>query len=229
MSKLDSQGFGLKYMGTNKPGYHLTSAQHHQIVKDILKTNLAPDQYFDLITSLYALNSSTTEVLLAGTFLNHYRRYLPFDPILLDSWLNHTHGWCEVDTLCQSNFTADELLNNWGVWQKLLVKFSFDQNVHKRRASLVLLVKSVRQLSDPRLSQLAFLNIDRLKSEKDILITKAVSWLLRSLISHHKDEVSIFLEKNSTILPKIAIREVRSKLATGKKYVNLNHKPKTAS
>jgi len=92
-----------------------------------------------------------------------------------------------------------------------------DGNPSRRRASLVLLTKSVRGSNDARLSKLAFKNIDLLKGEKDILITKAVSWLLRSLIKNHRVEVVDYINKNRQILPKIAIRETERKLKTGRK------------
>ena len=111
------------------------------------------------------------------------------NPELLDGWLEHLKGWAEIDSLCQSNFTADELLSNWPTWKKLLIGFNKSKNIGKRRASLVLLCKSVRQSDDRRLADLAFCNIDRVKSEKDKLITKAVSWLLRELIKNHRDQV----------------------------------------
>jgi 3-methyladenine DNA glycosylase AlkD len=107
-------------------------------------------------------------------------------------------------------------------WEKLLKKFNQSSNINKRRASLVLLTKPVRQSDDTRLSKLAFANIDNLKSETDILITKAVSWLLRSLTTFHKDEVLKYLETNKESLPKIAYREALSKALTGRKYNRKN-------
>ncbi|KKS65087.1 MAG: hypothetical protein UV33_C0013G0017, partial [Candidatus Daviesbacteria bacterium GW2011_GWA1_42_6] len=99
----------------------------------------------------------------------------------------------------------------------LLNKFVKDPDIHKRRASLVLLTKPVSHSDDPRFSDLAFENLDKLKKEKDILITKAVSWLLRDLIKYHRDRVEDYLKANKAILPKIAVREVTNKLQTGKK------------
>ena len=53
--------------------------------------------------------------------------------------------------------------------------------------------------------------------EKDILITKAISWLLRSLVKYHKNEVDQVIEQNKETLPKIAIRETKRKIETGRK------------
>jgi 3-methyladenine DNA glycosylase AlkD len=87
----------------------------------------------------------------------------------------------------------------------------------KRRASLVLLTRPLRESDDPRLARLAFAIIGRLKHEKDILVTKAVSWLLRALIKYHRREVEAYLEDNMDTLPKIAVRETRNKLQSGRK------------
>ena len=77
----------------------------------------------------------------------------------------------------------------------------------------------MRNSDDSRLSKLAFEQIENLKSEKEILITKAVSWLLRALVKFHQKEVFQYLEKNKDSLPKIAYREALSKALTGKKYI----------
>jgi 3-methyladenine DNA glycosylase AlkD len=70
---------------------------------------------------------------------------------------------------------------------------------------------------DGRLSALALQVIDTLKHEKEILITKAISWLLRSMIKNHKDLVSEYLKNERESLPKIALRETLVKIKTGVK------------
>jgi 3-methyladenine DNA glycosylase AlkD len=132
-------------------------------------------------------------------------------------WLNRVQGWAEVDSLCQSKFTAIEVLENWKEWKRLLTKLASDNNVHKKRASLVLLTKPARDSNDPRLADMAFMNIDKLKAERHILITKAISWLLRDLIRHNRQRVERYLRENEETLPKIAVRETRTKLLTGRK------------
>jgi 3-methyladenine DNA glycosylase AlkD len=75
----------------------------------------------------------------------------------------------------------------------------------------------VRYSDDARLSDLSFALIERLKGERDILITKAVSWLLRNLTLRHKQEVAAYLKANGASLPPIAVRETTRKLKTGTK------------
>jgi len=208
-----------KYMGTDKIYYSIKSETKKRIVKDWIKNhpNLPFAKYIALLNSLYAGKSHEEfccGALLLG-FMPELRKKIKFGTF--EKWLERAEGWGEVDALCQSNFSSEELLGNWLSWSEFLTKLSKHKNIHKRRASLVLLVKSVRSSTDPRLADLAFKNIERLKGEKDILITKAISWLLRGLIKNHRKKVEIYLEKNKGQLPKIAVREARRKLLTGKK------------
>src|SRR5262249_9593378 len=121
----------------------------------------------------------------------------------IERWLDDLNGWAEVDSLCQNLFT-DELSADWPNWQKLIERLSKSKNINKRRASLVLLTRPVVVSNDKALRDHSFAMIDRLQSERDILITKAVSWLLRSLTSHHGKAVAAFLKERAETLPKIA-------------------------
>lgn len=209
------------YLGSNKPTKCLPADEVLKIAKKIISENdFNKEKLIDLLNSLYQNATTFQEVDIAARLLGLLPKIRKqIDPINLDNWLNYTHGWAETDVLCQSNFTSEELLPNWSVWQKLLKKFVVDENIHKRRASIVLLNKSLRETNDKRISGLAFENINKLKSEKDILITKAISWVLRCLIKFHREEVLKYLEENKEILPKIVYREVLSKAQTGKKYI----------
>jgi 3-methyladenine DNA glycosylase AlkD len=59
--------------------------------------------------------------------------------------------------------------------------------------------------------------VESLKHEKDKLITKAISWILRESIKQHRDAVGAYVGKNADNLPAIAIREFRKKFETGTK------------
>jgi 3-methyladenine DNA glycosylase AlkD len=138
-------------------------------------------------------------------------------PAHVDRWLDHLNGWAEVDSLCQNLFTFQDMLADWPGWKALIERLSADANTNKRRASLVLLTGPVHYTDDRRFSDLAFAVIARLKPETPILITKAVSWLLRALVDRHKDETAAYIDANETTLPKVAVREARMKLKTGTK------------
>ena len=220
-SKYNFEGFGLKYVGTQKPSYHLNTKAMRDIAKDFVRSHsISQEEYINLLNDLYY--GETYDEVLIGAFIigrvKEFRQKLA--PQKLHYWISNTHGWAECDVLCQMAFDSDDLLNTWPIWEETLKLFAKDNNVQVKRASLVLLTKPFRQSNDPRLIKVALHNLELLKSEKDILITKAVSWVLRAMIKFHKETVTSYLKENINLLPKIAIREVSTKLETGKKYVN---------
>lgn len=210
---------GGKYMGTSRPIYNITNPQVRKIARTWAKehANISVKELV-LVLNPFFQGKSHTERSFGGKLLEYFPKLRKeIKPKYLDVWLTGAQGWEEVDSLCQSTFTAEEVLSRWDEWKKLLNKLSKDKDVSKRRASLVLLVKPVGGSNDARLADGAFQNIERLKKEKDILITKAISWLLRSLIKNHRPKVAAYLKANQDSLPKIALRETRKKLLTGKK------------
>lgn len=207
------------YLGSNRVYEGVKSINTRKMAKNIIKElNPNKKEIVSLISSLYQKGKSFTEMEMAGRILGEVKTIRPeITPKYLDLWLDFAKGWAEVDLMCQSNFEAKEILAKWVEWKEMLIKFRNSQNISKRRASLVLLVKAVRQSDNLKLSNLAFENIEKLKNEKEVLITKAVSWLLRSLINHHEKQVEIYIQKNRESLPRIAYRESYNKLTTGVK------------
>ncbi len=209
----------VAYLGNDHFSYHISNPIKRTIIKEFVSRHkdISLQEFTDLLDVLFE-SSSHDEKSIAGMLLGYYKKHrATLNPKLLDAWLPHLKGWAEIDCLCQSNFTAGELLADWKTWQSLLTKFSKDKDISKRRASLVLLTGPVSQSNDSKLFDLSIKNIETLKGEKDILITKAISWLLRSMVKHHKAAVGIYIEQNLSSLPKIAIRETQRKIKTGRK------------
>ncbi len=199
--------------------YDVSVPVRRQIVKDWLKKNkdISDKDFIAVLDSLYK-GKSHEEKTIASYLLNyHHPHRKTIKPRRLDEWLDHLVGWAEIDSLCQNVFTAEELLADWKTWESFIKKLSKDKNINKRRASLVLLTGPTHRSDDKRLRDLAFEMIDTLKYEKPIIITKAISWLLREMSAQHKKAVSDYLSKNENTLPKIAVREAKRKLETGKK------------
>lgn len=207
------------YLGTKKDCYLLKSEDIKKIAKDFVKKHkdFSNGEWMKLLDSLYD-GKSTEELAVAARIIG----YLPefkngVCPNALSKWLEKTEGWAEVDILCQSNFSAEEILEKWKEWREFLIKLSGDKNIHKRRASLVLLVRAVGHSKDRRLFDLGMKNVEKLKKEKKVLITKAISWILRSASGNFRKEVKNYLDEKGDSLPKIAFRETRKKLLTGRK------------
>lgn len=208
------------------PAYTGSSHSHHgmpvpvmrSFLRDALKKH--PLDYKGWLAALHELYSgdSLEERLMAGMLLARsarFRRFLPLS--LLDGWLGQLEGWNEVDATCQSTFTGAELLARWPEWEAFLRALAVDDNISKRRASLVLLVLPIRGSPDVRILSMALDNISWLKYERDKLISKAISWLLREGSKQHYEAVRDYLETNRADLPAFVVREVHKKLETGKK------------
>ena len=139
------------------------------------------------------------------------------DPMIFDQWLDHLVGWVEVDTLCTGDFLKADFHSKWPVWKVLIDKLSRDENINKRRASLVLFCSPLGHKQHNEMAGVALAIVDRLKSEKDVLITKAISWVLRTMLKLHREKVSTYVKEKGQTLPRIAFRETIAKLETGKK------------
>lgn len=209
------------YLGNNHLMYCVTTGDSRKIAKDWadLHKDIPLSELIETLNSL-AEGESVDEKMMVGKIIGYLsKRRVEIEPSYLDRWLDHFEGWAEVDSLCQSSFSDKDLLANWDAWEKFLTKLAQDKNIAKRRASLVLLVSAAGHSLDKRFLEMALKNIDLAKSERDSMLTKAVSWLLRVLIRYHREEVERYLNANADSLPPIAIRETRNKLLTGKKKV----------
>ncbi len=212
-------GLPEDYSGSPDPSLFITSPVLHKIVDDFSKkySDISFTDFVRLLDSLYRGKYSTekyTASFLLGKFHKHRKQ---LNPDKLDGWLSYLNGWAQIDSLCQSIFSSEDMDLKWPKWLKLIRRFSIEKNISKRRASLVLLTGPVRSSIDIKFRDLAFESLEKLKGEKDILITKAISWLLRSMIKNHRAEVVKYLKENKDSLPKIAVRETLRKLTTGRK------------
>lgn len=207
------------YLGNSHPRYPINNQAMRGIAREFMRAHKAmgPDEFSRLLGSLIH-GPSSTEKMMAGFLLDYSQ--LPqrkFKPSLFEGWLQELVGWVEVDTLCTGKYSRTEVPAQWRAWDPLLKKFSKSPNISLRRASLVLLCAPARYTQDTAIADRAFDNIRRVTGEREVLITKAISWLLRSMIALYRKEVKEFIETNADKLPAIAVRETRTKLTTGTK------------
>ena len=207
------------YLGSGHSYLDVSVPARRTIAKGWLKKNQSiPDtEFLAVLESLYR-GASHEEKTLASILLScHPTARKTIGLSQLNAWLDHLVGWAEIDTLCGGVFRTDELLTNWGEWKRFILALSRDRNINKRRAALVFLTAPVRHSDDGRLADLGFKVIGVLQREREIIITKAISWLLRSMVRHHRRVVATYLKKNRSSLPAVAVRETRRKIATGRK------------
>jgi 3-methyladenine DNA glycosylase AlkD len=178
---------------------------------------LGAAEFRDVVTSLIE-GKSFTEKCLGGLLLDYARPdQRKFDIKIFDHWLSNLKGWAEVDALCTGKFQLKEMPENFKAWKPMLKRLSKSDMIEKRRASLVLFCSPIAHCPDEEMAATALSIIDTLKHEKEVLITKAISWLLRSMVKYHKQKVRDYLDDNKNELPAIAVRETLVKLKTGKK------------
>jgi 3-methyladenine DNA glycosylase AlkD len=211
--------FVQKYLGTKRKFLCLKAADRDKILRTAAEEvkKLDSQETIKILDELFSTDTFE-DFNFAGkllTRLPEVRKALKLSQI--KKWVSHSNGWAECDSICQSLFHGKEIPLRWDEWQKAIRIFSKDKNIQIRRSSLVLQVKPVRESNDQRLRKLAFETIEKLKVEKEVLITKAISWLLRELTRQNKAEVRKYLENNKSSLPAIAYREAMRKIITGKK------------
>ena len=139
---------------------------------------------------------------------------------LTDGWIIWKAGQRSM-LFVPGRYSATEVVNQWNKWKPLLIKFSKSKNINKRRASIVFFCSPLSKVENKEISQTALQIVDTLKAEREVLITKAISWILRSMVRYNRKMVEIYLKENAASLPKIALRETLVKLETGKKTKKL--------
>jgi 3-methyladenine DNA glycosylase AlkD len=179
--------------------------------------DLTAKAFAAILTSLVEGKSGTEKVMVGILLDNATADQKQFDPKLFDRWLDHLEGWAEIDSVCTGKYCITEIPDHIPEWKKILTGLSKSKNINKRRASIVFLCSPLAQCDDPRLAEIALANTDRLKGEKEIIITRAISWVLRSMVKHHRKALENYMKESEKTLPSIAVRETRIKLKTGKK------------
>jgi len=207
-----------EYLGNSHPRYPISIPLLRKIAKEWMYSHRElPVSKFSLLLTSLVKGQSSTEKTMVGLLLDYSTLdQRKFDPKRFGTWLNDLEGWAEVDSLCTGRYSDSEILSQWKTWKPLLILFSKSNNIQKRRASLVLLCSPLRKSEDERLASMALQNVKQLKNEKEILITKAISWVLRSMVKHHRSILKNFIKQEHG-LPSIAVRETMRVLETGRK------------
>lgn len=216
--KPTKQTFLDNYLGNSHPRYPINNPTLRGITREFTKAHkdLPVKEFQQLLTGLIEA-PSCTEKMVAGFLLDTCtKEQRKFNPRVFDKWLNHLVGWVEVDTLCTGKYSKFEIGAQWDAWKKILPKFAVSKNIQKRRASLVLLCQPLRDRND-EIKVLAFKNVQLLSHEREVLITKAISWVLRCMVKNYKKEVTRFVIDNKSTLPPIAVRETMAKIKFGRK------------
>ncbi len=208
-----------RYLLSTHYYYGFTVPERRVLAKSWLKENrdISKKDFLSFVDELYDGHSYDEKTL--ASMLLEYSPYMRKEVRFadLDRWLNGLVGWAEIDSFCSGIYTGEEMIERWKEWERFILKLSKDKNINKRRAALVYLVKPLNFSKEKRVLDFSLGIVEALKHEKPIVITKAVSWVLRMGVKNFKKEIANYVEANKISLPKIAIRETLRKIATGKK------------
>ena len=207
------------YSGSPRKSYHIKNSVKYQKLKawKSRHTDITFDEFINVLDQLNNGETSTERTSI-GYLLETFPKFRKqLDLSKLENWISNLEGWAEIDSLCQRPFGKEDLESRWSEWKSLLQRLNQSTNPSKQRASLVLMIKTLRQTNKKKIITLAFENITNLLPSKNKLITKAISWILREMSRYHKKEVIEYYKKYEQQLPAIARREVKRKLETGRK------------
>ncbi|MFQ5593946.1 MAG: DNA alkylation repair protein [Anaerolineae bacterium] len=169
-----------------------------------------------LFEALWA-GDSREELMLASELLQRYKRWIPqLEWAQFDRWRRRLDNWEVTDSLGQ-RILGPWMLNDPESRVAYLYDLIQDEDVWSRRLALVTTTWLNRGRKDLSFPDVTLELVDRVKSERHPMITKAVSWALRELTKKHVDVVARYLDANTEMLAPHVVREVRSKLETGRK------------
>jgi len=164
---------GMKSLGVRVPILR-------KIAKDWLKNNkeVSDKEFLDLIQvlwkqPLFELRSLAQELLMA-----HKRFLKKFAWKVGESWLNEVNNWVHGDVL------SSQILGFLVLWDQSYLKNlkSYLQKPGKwhRRAAIISLLQLIRKKEIKPKEVLAMIEV--IKKDKDPMIQKAISWVLREMI-----------------------------------------------
>ena len=123
-------------------------------------------------------------------------------------------SWSSVD--CFAMYLSGPMWMRDRIPDEMLVTWSGSEDRWWRRAALVSTIARSRRGSPgdfPRVARICTL----LAKDRDDMVVKALSWVLRELSKKHPGEVRAYLAEHKDLLAARVTREVNNKLSTGLK------------
>lgn len=201
----------LRVYGVRVPRLREAARAWHRAHKGI-----AREEWIAMVEALWA-GESREERLLAVHFSQRYGSWIPtLTWTHFDRWRRRLDNWEVTDGL------AVWVLGPWIVAHPAarlghLLELIGDEDVWSRRLALVATVPLNRGRAGSAIPDLTLDLVERVKEERQPMITKAVSWALRGMIEADSERVAGYVEENRETLAAHVLREVDSKLRTGLK------------
>ena len=123
-----------------------------------------------------------------------------FEEILL----NHIHEWDQIDQYCYR--VLNPMIELKDEYYEYLLKWSTSNNKDVRRASLVAMIRTGQNLHlEYDFDKMIYL-VEKLKTDKDIHVRKAVGWVLKCSYLKYPNEIEAYLRLNVCNLDRLIFR-----------------------
>ncbi len=176
---------------------------------------IACDDLVALVETLWN-RGSREERVLAMLLLEHYKHWAPdLTRGHFECWRRDLDSWEITDGLGWA--LALWLMGDLDARLDYLWDLIADEDVWSRRLALVSTARINQGKTGITIPDFTLQLVDQVKEERHPMITKIVSWALREMIKHHREQVIAYLEENRDVLAGHVVREVSNKLHTGLK------------
>lgn len=206
----------LRVAPTAQRVHGVRTPDSRRLAREWRRANPATDDrlVLDLVEALWASESRDERMLGLEILCLHPQIVRDLTHDRFDRWRRAIDNWGVCD------FVATRILGPWALSDPddrlgYLERLVGDPQLYGRRLGLVACVPLNRDGSS--FGEWTLAQVDRVIDERDPLMTKAVSWVLRQMTRHQAAEVRAYLEKRGERIAALARREVRNKLRTGRK------------
>jgi len=189
------------------------------ILKDVLKElkKEPPEKVIEFIYQLIETNIFEN-VQMAYEILDRHKK--AFAVLTKEDILKIRVGqdnWVLVDYY--AGLIAGPMWRDGKLKDEVLYQWLKSENFWERRSAVVCTVALNQKARGGKGDPERTLDIcKRVASDKNDMVSKALSWALRELAKREVEPVKQFIEDYKEVLPKRVLREVRRKLETGRKY-----------
>ncbi len=130
---------------------------------------------------------------------------------MIDEWINDIDTWAILDPI-GSNCLGALLLRRPEI-EEVLVKWSKDTNLWKRRASILpYLYLSLKQNYRPEYNERILRAVKPHISDNEFFVGKAAGWVIRELSKRDPATAGEFIDRNRDSMTSLVVREASKKL-----------------
>lgn len=201
---------GAAYLGTDQEFLNVRAPDLRKLARELCDD--LPADWRTCALALWERHIFDVRNLAVEIAVRHRKDFQKSDWNRFKPWLDESVGWAMIDRLTTDLYA--DLLDCFPDYADKCLVWAKSGNLWLRRASLAVFCRPARK---GQFVEHAFVNLERLAADSDPMIYKAVSWLLRNLTKTHRSLVEAFLRDHESVLAKLVLREVRTKLETGKK------------